>query len=66
MNEPVLSATAGYAENAAALIEQYERLTFEEVHREVLSLFRSGPVVFWILVPAPAAMRRHLLHVVTW
>jgi SAM-dependent methyltransferase len=43
MNEPVLSATAGYAENAAALIEQYERLTFEEVHREVLSLFPVRP-----------------------
>ena len=43
MNKPVLSATAGYAENAAALIEQYERLTFEEVHREVLSLFPVRP-----------------------
>jgi SAM-dependent methyltransferase len=32
---------AGYGENAAALADQYESITFEEVHRDVLHLYPS-------------------------
>ncbi|MFJ8431364.1 class I SAM-dependent methyltransferase [Kitasatospora sp. NPDC094019] len=35
--------TAGYAEAADALALQYEEVTFEEVHRDVLSLVPAGP-----------------------
>ncbi len=38
-----MATTAGYGEAAAALVEQYESVTFEEVHREVLQLFPSRP-----------------------
>ncbi|MFI0968235.1 class I SAM-dependent methyltransferase [Streptomyces sp. NPDC021080] len=36
-------STAGYGEAAEALAEQYESVTFNEVHREVLHLFPSRP-----------------------
>ncbi|MFC8660033.1 class I SAM-dependent methyltransferase [Streptomyces parvus] len=36
-------STAGYSEAAEALAEQYESVTFSEVHREVLHLFPSRP-----------------------
>ncbi|MGE7389557.1 class I SAM-dependent methyltransferase [Streptomyces sp. NPDC004126] len=39
----VLASAAGYGEAAEALVEQYESVTFEEVHREVLHLFPSRP-----------------------
>jgi SAM-dependent methyltransferase len=35
--------TAGYAENADALVDQYESLSFEQVHRDVLHLIPSAP-----------------------
>jgi SAM-dependent methyltransferase len=37
------AGTAGYGEAAAALVEQYESVSFAEVHREVLDLFPSRP-----------------------
>jgi len=43
MGERRSRATDGYAENAAALAEQYERLTFEDVHRDMLALFPVEP-----------------------
>lgn len=43
MNKRVSQTTDGYAENAAALAEQYERLTFEDVHRDMLALFPDRP-----------------------
>ncbi|OSC71085.1 SAM-dependent methyltransferase, partial [Streptomyces sp. BF-3] len=36
-------STAGYAEAADALAVQYEQVTFEDVHREVLHLIPSVP-----------------------
>ncbi|MFF2808030.1 class I SAM-dependent methyltransferase [Streptomyces sp. NPDC058000] len=39
----VRASTAGYGEAAEALAEQYESVTFAEVHREVLHLFPSRP-----------------------
>ncbi|MGG2464183.1 class I SAM-dependent methyltransferase [Streptomyces sp. RGM 3693] len=39
----VRASTAGYGEAAEALAEQYESVTFTEVHREVLHLFPSRP-----------------------
>ncbi|MET8955966.1 methyltransferase domain-containing protein [Streptomyces sp. NPDC004533] len=38
-----MASTAGYGEAAKALAEQYESVTFTEVHREVLHLFPSRP-----------------------
>ncbi|MEV4924792.1 class I SAM-dependent methyltransferase [Streptomyces roseoverticillatus] len=38
-----MASTAGYDEAAEALVEQYESVTFDEVHREVLHLFPSEP-----------------------
>ncbi|MGW1164331.1 class I SAM-dependent methyltransferase [Streptomyces sp. NPDC002550] len=38
-----MASTAGYGEAAEALAEQYESVTFAEVHREVLHLFPSRP-----------------------
>ncbi|MFI9247986.1 class I SAM-dependent methyltransferase [Streptomyces sp. NPDC053086] len=38
-----MASTAGYGEAAEALAEQYESVTFNEVHREVLHLFPSRP-----------------------
>jgi hypothetical protein len=35
--------TDGYADEAEALIEQYERLSFEDVHRQVLHLIATVP-----------------------
>lgn len=40
-----MASTAGYSEAAESLVEQYESLTFAEVHREVLHLFPSQPSV---------------------
>ncbi|MCX4849621.1 bifunctional 2-polyprenyl-6-hydroxyphenol methylase/3-demethylubiquinol 3-O-methyltransferase UbiG [Streptomyces sp. NBC_00893] len=37
------AGTAGYAEAAAALVEQYESVPFADVHREMLDLFPTGP-----------------------
>jgi protein-L-isoaspartate O-methyltransferase len=37
------SSTAGYAEEAAALIEQYERISFAEAHRQILPLIPTAP-----------------------
>ncbi|MFJ3880572.1 class I SAM-dependent methyltransferase [Streptomyces sp. NPDC090077] len=39
----VPASTAGYAEAAEELAVQYEGVTFEEVHREVLHLFPDRP-----------------------
>ncbi len=39
----VASGTEGYAENAAALAISYEKLRFEDVHRDVLRLLPHGP-----------------------
>ncbi|WP_329486023.1 class I SAM-dependent methyltransferase [Kitasatospora sp. NBC_01246] len=41
MNRP--AGTAGYAEAAAELAVQYEEVTFEQVHRELLHLFPGAP-----------------------
>jgi SAM-dependent methyltransferase len=38
-----LHSTAGYGEAAETLAEQYESVTFAEVHREVLHLFPTQP-----------------------
>ncbi|MEV6952516.1 class I SAM-dependent methyltransferase [Streptomyces sp. NPDC051183] len=38
-----LASTAGYGDSAAALVEQYESVSFAEVHRDVLHLFPSEP-----------------------
>ncbi|WP_441249318.1 class I SAM-dependent methyltransferase [Kitasatospora sp. McL0602] len=38
-----LASTAGYAEAADALAEQYESVTLAEVHRDVLHLFPTRP-----------------------
>ncbi|MET9361806.1 class I SAM-dependent methyltransferase [Streptomyces sp. NPDC006632] len=38
-----LSSTAGYGEAAGTLVEQYESVSFEDVHRDVLHLFPSRP-----------------------
>jgi SAM-dependent methyltransferase len=40
-----LDSTAGYGEAAAALAEQYESVSFTDVHRDVLHLFPSQPGV---------------------
>ncbi|KAA2236714.1 class I SAM-dependent methyltransferase [Salinarimonas soli] len=37
------ASTAGYAEAAPALTRQYESVTFEEVHRDMLPLFPERP-----------------------
>ncbi|MEV4395316.1 hypothetical protein [Nonomuraea sp. NPDC049607] len=44
-NIPVepLQSTSGYAEAAERLAEQYESVTFAEVHREMLHLFPARP-----------------------
>ncbi|MBL1099309.1 class I SAM-dependent methyltransferase [Streptomyces sp. 205] len=38
-----LDSTAGYGDAAESLAEQYESVTFAEVHREVLHLFPAHP-----------------------
>ncbi|MER5635894.1 class I SAM-dependent methyltransferase [Kitasatospora sp. NPDC002227] len=38
-----LISTSGYGESAAALVEQYESVTFAEVHREMLGLLPAAP-----------------------
>ncbi|MFD5563159.1 class I SAM-dependent methyltransferase [Kitasatospora griseola] len=38
-----MDSTAGYADAAEALVEQYESVSFAEVHREVLHLFPTRP-----------------------
>jgi SAM-dependent methyltransferase len=38
-----LTSIRGYGENASALAEQYESITFSDVHRDVLYLFPSAP-----------------------
>jgi len=40
---PVVSGTEGYAEEAEALVRQYESLTFADVHRSVLHLLPQPP-----------------------
>jgi SAM-dependent methyltransferase len=47
MAYPRHPGTSGYAENAETLIDQYETLPFERVHRDALGLFptRSGLVL---------------------
>lgn len=42
-----MASTAGYGEAAASLAEQYESVSFDEVHREVLHLFPAQPS--WVL-----------------
>jgi protein-L-isoaspartate O-methyltransferase len=37
------NGTQGYAENADALVQQYESVTFAEVHRDTLHLFPTQP-----------------------
>ncbi|MFX5622495.1 class I SAM-dependent methyltransferase, partial [Acinetobacter baumannii] len=36
-------STDGYAENAAALTVQYESITFDDVHRDILHLVPAAP-----------------------
>ncbi|MBN8943588.1 MAG: methyltransferase domain-containing protein [Rhizobiales bacterium] len=36
-------STDGYAENAAALVVQYESITFDDVHRDILHLVPAAP-----------------------
>ena len=38
-----LSGTEGYGETAHLLVEQYEKLTFEEVHGDLAHLFPTAP-----------------------
>ncbi|MFJ5926997.1 class I SAM-dependent methyltransferase [Kitasatospora sp. NPDC092948] len=38
-----MDSTAGYTDAAEALVEQYESVSFAEVHREVLHLFPTRP-----------------------
>ena len=38
-----MSGTEGYAEEAEALVEQYERLRFAELHKRVLHLVPAAP-----------------------
>lgn len=38
-----LPSTAGYAENADALVKQYEASSFDRVHRDVLHLIPAAP-----------------------
>ncbi|MCX7360711.1 MAG: methyltransferase domain-containing protein [Alphaproteobacteria bacterium] len=38
-----LSGTEGYGETAHVLVEQYEKLTFDEVHGDLLHLFPATP-----------------------
>ncbi|MFD7645544.1 class I SAM-dependent methyltransferase [Kitasatospora sp. NPDC059795] len=38
-----MHSTAGYADAAEALVEQYESVSFAEVHREMLHLFPTRP-----------------------
>ncbi|MEH3145190.1 MAG: class I SAM-dependent methyltransferase [Methylobacterium frigidaeris] len=38
-----VAGSGGYGENAAALAEQYESITFAQVHRDVLHLFPAVP-----------------------
>ena len=40
----VVAGTAGYGETAEALVRQYESLSFETVHRELLPLLPPAPV----------------------
>lgn len=47
---PIASGTQGYREEAEALVPRYERLPFEEKHREVLPLLSS------MLQGAPCSM----------
>ena len=39
----VVSGTEGYAEEAATLLERYESIAFETVHRQVMHLFPEAP-----------------------
>jgi protein-L-isoaspartate O-methyltransferase len=39
----MIRGTQGYGDNAPALAEQYESITFEDVHQEVMHLFPSPP-----------------------
>ena len=39
----VIASIVGYGTHAVALAEQYERITFEDVHRDVLNLFPKRP-----------------------
>ena len=38
-----VAGSNGYQENAAVLADQYESITFEQVHRDVLHLFPTAP-----------------------
>jgi SAM-dependent methyltransferase len=42
-NSKPLSGTEGYAQEAEALTERYERMTLEQVHGDALSLFPKPP-----------------------
>ncbi|MER0245133.1 class I SAM-dependent methyltransferase [Streptomyces sp. HSW2009] len=39
-----MASTAGYGEAAASLVEQYEGVSFDDVHREVLDLIPQRPL----------------------
>lgn len=39
----MIEGTQGYGDNAPALAEQYESITFADVHHEVMHLFPSAP-----------------------
>jgi len=48
MTDPLaMASTAGYAEAADALIDQYESVSFADVHREVMHLIPTQPG--WVL-----------------
>jgi hypothetical protein len=50
------TSTAGYGEQASALVVQYESITFEDVHRDVLHLLLAPPARIVDVGAAPGAM----------
>lgn len=54
----VLTSTSGYAEASDALAEQYESVTFEDVHAGVLHLLPPPAPGSSTSAPAPAGTRR--------
>lgn len=52
-DRPTAAGTAGYQEQAAALAEQYESVSFEQVHHGRLHLLPPPPPGCWTSVPVP-------------
>lgn len=63
MNIEQLPSTAGYGEAAETLAEQYESVTFAEVHRQVLHLFPTGGRVILSLRHGPVPTGRRMFPV---